>query len=224
MVMAFLASGSSSGSLPELKKLGIDEIALVKGQGNYLAVLVDVENSKLLEIVKSRRQEYLREVLLSWDPEVLNGTACSGNRCNAFVINWGYTRFRPDSLMSRYSLDFLRKVVTAYELGFGSIRQLADQFMICHATVHSYIFRHRETQDITPKKHGPNRPGKLEPHRDFIVQMVQMVKDYPDWTVRQDREHLLEKQEIYVSVGGMCEFLKKEGLTLKKQLIGRKKW
>jgi len=117
--------------------------------------------------------------------------------------------------MSRYSLDFRRKVVTAYELGFGSIRQLADQFMISPATVHSYIFRHRETQDITPKNPGPNRPGKLEPHRDFIVQMV---KDYPDWTVRQDREHLLEKQEIYVSVGGMCEFLKKEGLTLKKNL------
>ena len=51
--------------------------------------------------------------------------------------------------MSRYSLDFRRKVVTAYELGFGSIRQLADQFMISPATVHSYIFRHRETQDIT---------------------------------------------------------------------------
>lgn len=117
--------------------------------------------------------------------------------------------------MSRYSLDFRRKVVTAYELGFGSIRQLADQFMISPATVHSYIKRHRETQDITPKKPGPNRPGKLEPHRYFIVQMV---KDYPDWTVRQYREHLLEKQEIYVSVGGMCEFLKKEGLTLKKNL------
>ncbi len=28
---------------------------------------------KLLEIVKSRRQEYLREFLLSWGPEVLNG-------------------------------------------------------------------------------------------------------------------------------------------------------
>ncbi|MEY2858452.1 MAG: hypothetical protein RLZZ74_2765, partial [Cyanobacteriota bacterium] len=27
----------------QLKKLGIDEIALVKGQGNYCAVLVDME-------------------------------------------------------------------------------------------------------------------------------------------------------------------------------------
>jgi transposase len=28
------------------KKLGIDEIALVKGQGNYLAVLVDLDSHK----------------------------------------------------------------------------------------------------------------------------------------------------------------------------------
>ena len=77
--------------------------------------------------------------------------------------------------------------------------------MISPATVHSYIKQHRETQDITPKKNGPNRPVKLEAHRDKIVQMV---KSNPDWTVRQDREHLLEEQDIYVSLGGMCEFLK----------------
>jgi transposase len=57
----------------ELKKLGIDEIALVKGQGNYVAVLVDVSNGKLLEIVPSRRKEDLRKVLVSWGEEVLNG-------------------------------------------------------------------------------------------------------------------------------------------------------
>jgi len=57
----------------ELRKLGIDEIALVKGQGNYVAVCSDISNSKLLEIVPSRRQEDLREVLLSWGDEVLNG-------------------------------------------------------------------------------------------------------------------------------------------------------
>ena len=91
--------------------------------------------------------------------------------------------------------------------------------MISPATVHSYIKLHRVSQDLTPKKPGPNRPGKLEPHRDFLVQMV---KYYPDCPVRQDREHLLEEQDIYVSVGGMCEFLKKEGLTLKNNLSVRK--
>ena len=95
--------------------------------------------------------------------------------------------------MGRYSLDLRQKVVTAYQLGNAARRQLAEQFMLSPATVHSYIKQYRETQDITPKKPGPNSPGKREPHRDFIVQMV---KNYPDWTVRQYREHLLG--EVFV--------------------------
>ena len=59
-------------NLSQVKKLGIDEIALVKGQGNYLAVLVDLDTHKPIEIVQSRRIEDIREVLVSWGSEVLN--------------------------------------------------------------------------------------------------------------------------------------------------------
>jgi transposase len=59
-------------NLTQVKKLGIDEIALVKGQGNYLAVLVDLDTHKPIEIVQSRRIEDIREVLVSWGVDVLN--------------------------------------------------------------------------------------------------------------------------------------------------------
>lgn len=59
-------------NLSQINKLGIDEIALVKGQGNYLAVLVDLDTHKPIEIVQSRRIEDIREVLISWGVEVLN--------------------------------------------------------------------------------------------------------------------------------------------------------
>lgn len=59
-------------NLSQIKKLGIDEIALVKGQGNYLAVLVDLDTHKPIEIVQSRRIEDIREVLITWGVEVLN--------------------------------------------------------------------------------------------------------------------------------------------------------
>lgn len=55
----------------ELKKLGIDEIALIKGKGNYCAVLIDLEKSKLIGILAGRKQEEIREVLLGWGKEVL---------------------------------------------------------------------------------------------------------------------------------------------------------
>ncbi len=55
-----------------LKKLGIDEIALKKGQGNYCAVLVDIQTSKLLTILEGRTKEEIKKVLLDWGAEVLN--------------------------------------------------------------------------------------------------------------------------------------------------------
>ena len=54
-----------------LKKLGIDEIALIKGQGNYCAVLIDLETSKLITILKGRTQEEIEPILNSWGSEVL---------------------------------------------------------------------------------------------------------------------------------------------------------
>jgi len=55
----------------ELKRLGIDEIAVIKGKGNYCAVLIDLEKSKLIGILAGRKQEEIRELLLGWGKEVL---------------------------------------------------------------------------------------------------------------------------------------------------------
>jgi len=57
--------------ITRLKRLGIDEIALGKGQGNYLAVLVDLDTHKLIEIVKSRRKSELRLVFEGWGSKLL---------------------------------------------------------------------------------------------------------------------------------------------------------
>jgi len=55
-----------------LKRLGIDEIALVKGKGNYCAVLVDLDTSKLLAILNGRTQEIIKETLIGWGIEILS--------------------------------------------------------------------------------------------------------------------------------------------------------
>ena len=54
-----------------VKRLGIDEIALIKGQGKYCAVLIDLDTSELLAILPSRKQEDIRKVLMEWGLEVL---------------------------------------------------------------------------------------------------------------------------------------------------------
>ncbi|OYD90979.1 ISL3 family transposase [Nostoc sp. 'Peltigera membranacea cyanobiont' 210A] len=66
------ASLELSDDKPSLiKRLGIDEIALVKGKGNYCAVLIDLDTSKLVTILNGRTQEVVKETLLEWGYEVL---------------------------------------------------------------------------------------------------------------------------------------------------------
>ena len=55
-----------------LKKLGIDEIAVVKGQKNYYVVLVDLEKKKVIGLVEKRTKEEIKEYLEAWGEEVLS--------------------------------------------------------------------------------------------------------------------------------------------------------
>jgi transposase len=57
--------------LSEIERLGMDEISLVKGQGNYLGVLVDLDRGKPIDIVESRRQSEMNKALQSMGSEVL---------------------------------------------------------------------------------------------------------------------------------------------------------
>jgi len=54
-----------------LRRLGIDEISLVKGQGKFIVVLVDLETHKLVGLVSERTQSAIKEVMLKWGEEVL---------------------------------------------------------------------------------------------------------------------------------------------------------
>jgi transposase len=58
-------------NLSSLKRLGIDEISLVKGQGKFIVVLVDLDTGKLVGLVKEKKKKSIEEVLLSWGTEIL---------------------------------------------------------------------------------------------------------------------------------------------------------
>jgi hypothetical protein len=44
-------------NLKGLKRLGIDEITLVKGQGKFVAVLVNLDAGKLIGIISEKNQQ-----------------------------------------------------------------------------------------------------------------------------------------------------------------------
>jgi transposase len=58
--------------LRKLKRLGIDEIAMRKGLGDYIVVLVDLERKAPIGFTPSRRQEDIKKVLEEWGEAVLN--------------------------------------------------------------------------------------------------------------------------------------------------------
>jgi transposase len=58
--------------LSGLRRLGIDEISLHKGQGDYIVVLVDLDKHELIGLVESRKHKDIKAELKSWGEEVLS--------------------------------------------------------------------------------------------------------------------------------------------------------
>lgn len=54
-----------------LRRLGIDEIALRKGQKDFVVVLVDLDSHRLIGMASSRTHTEIKAVLLTWGAEVL---------------------------------------------------------------------------------------------------------------------------------------------------------
>ena len=55
-----------------LKRLGIDEISLVKGQGKFIVVLVDLSTHKLVGLVSSPTVSEIEKVMRQWGEKVLS--------------------------------------------------------------------------------------------------------------------------------------------------------
>ena len=70
MVM-FIAESIMPIHVEELKRLGIDEISLVKGQGKFMVVLVDLDTHKLIGLVSSRTQSEIEKMMRQWGEKVL---------------------------------------------------------------------------------------------------------------------------------------------------------
>jgi len=70
-MVEYISQKKWSLELSGLKRLGIDEIALKKGQGDYVTVLVDLDKKELIDLVKSRQHKDIKEVLKGLGVKVL---------------------------------------------------------------------------------------------------------------------------------------------------------
>jgi transposase len=117
--------------------------------------------------------------------------------------------------MKAYSLDLRAKVLEAYLQKEGSIRQLAQRFKVSARFVWALIHRFRHTESYAPKPHGGGNPACIHPLQYVII--ADLVKQYPDATLKELCGYFQEKCQITPSKSSMQRVLDKMQLTRKKR-------
>jgi len=116
--------------------------------------------------------------------------------------------------MKAYSNDLRRKIVSAYERGHRSQREIAELFGVSPATVRNFVRRKRErgAPDQLPRAGGA--PARIDDAAR--AQLRQLIASSPDATLEEAREHLLREAGVHVGLSAVCRALSKLGLPRKK--------
>lgn len=113
-----------------------------------------------------------------------------------------------------YSNDLRERVVMAVQSG-ETCRSVAKRFGVSVASVVKWSQRYRATGSVAPAKIGGYRRPVLDPHRDFIIEQIERV---PHLTLHGLKD-LLAEQGIAVSHPTVWAFLKRQGLSFKKNAV-----
>lgn len=111
--------------------------------------------------------------------------------------------------------DLRARVQIAINEG-DSLRSIAERFELAPSTVITWAKRVRETGSIDPGKFGGHKKCQLEPHRSTILRLIEAT---PHLTLHRLKD-LLAARGIFVSHDTVWRFLRREGLSFKKNAAG----
>lgn len=111
-----------------------------------------------------------------------------------------------------YSLD-LRERVVAQVSGGMSCHEAAELNDIVPSTVVKWTQRQRLTGSPAAKPMGGKRPYLLEEHRDWLLARI---REKPDLTLHALLHELAEERDVVVSCDTLWRFLKRAGISFKK--------
>lgn len=114
-----------------------------------------------------------------------------------------------------YSDDLRARVRTAIDEG-QSLRAIAGRFDLAPSTVITWAKRIRETGSIAPGKFGGHKRCQLEPYRSIIIDLIETT---PHLTLHRLKD-LLAARGVAVSHDTVWRFLRREGLSFKKNAAG----
>lgn len=101
----------------------------------------------------------------------------------------------------------------------SSARSAARRLLISPASGVRLAAKVREGASLDPEKCGrPAGVGKLGPHQDFLIELVEQD---PDITLAELRGALIDAEDVTVSIPAIFRMLKRLGFTYKKSRWSR---
>src|SRR4029077_17473249 len=114
--------------------------------------------------------------------------------------------------MTPYSQDLRQRILETVQRGEGSLRQIAQRFLVSLSFVVRLLQTYRRTGSIQPRPHRGGNPAKLGP--EDLERLRELVRQQPDATLEELRQRL----RVACSTMTICRALKKLGLPRKKKV------
>ena len=115
--------------------------------------------------------------------------------------------------MRAYSTDLRERIIAAAERGKGSLRELADLFLVSLSCIVRLLRRYRASGSVLPKPQAGGPCPLLD--ADACQRLRNLVCEQPDATLAELRERL----EIPCSLSTLCRTLQRLGLSRKKKSL-----
>jgi transposase len=115
--------------------------------------------------------------------------------------------------MRPYSQDLRRRILDTVARGEGSLRQIAQRFLVNISTIVRLLNQQRQTGSADPKPHAGGRRPALGP--DDVERLRELIREQPDATLDELRDRL----GVGCSRMAISRALKKMGLTRKKKVL-----
>src|SRR4051794_15233013 len=90
--------------------------------------------------------------------------------------------------MTPYSQDLRQRIVETLQRGDGTIRQVAERFLVSLSFVTRLLQLYRSTGSVEPRPHGGGNPAVLTP--EDLQRLRELIGQRPDATLEECRTHL----------------------------------
>ena len=117
-----------------------------------------------------------------------------------------------------YSNDLRSRVVAEVAAG-TSRRQAAQRYRVSPSSAVRWMGLHDATGSVSPRPRGSKSRSPLEPHKDWLLDLVARE---PDLTLQEQERRIWEGLGLVTSERSIRRFFKRHGISFKKNSARRR--